>query len=124
LIADTTFLSHLLRERECGPGPATLFLAAHRRETFLVTVISVGELAVLFDTTREARLFVQRYRQLRLFPEVAYAAAEVDRELIAQGLRLGENDNWIAGFCRYYGQLLISQDAAFDRVAGLRRLAY
>ena len=124
MIADTTFLSHLLRERDRGPGPATLFLAAHRTETLLITVISVGELAVLFDTTREARLFVQRCRQLRLFPEVAYVAAEIDRELIAQGLRLGENDNWIAGFCRYYGQPLISQDAAFDRVAGLRRLAY
>ncbi len=124
MIADTTFLSQLLRERDRGPGPAMHFLAARRTETFLVTVISVGELAVLFDTTREARLFLQRYRQLRLFPEIAYVAAEIDRELIVQGLRLGENDNWIAGFCRYYGQPLISQDAAFDRVAGLRRLAY
>jgi predicted nucleic acid-binding protein len=124
LIADTTFLSHLLRERDRGPGLATRFLVARRTENFLVTVVSVGELAVLFDTTQEARLFLQRYRQLRLFPEIAYAAAEVDRELIAQGLRLGENDNWIAGFCRYYGQALISRDVAFDRVPGLRRLAY
>jgi predicted nucleic acid-binding protein len=124
LIADTTFLSHLLRERDRGPGPATRFLAARRTESFLVTVVSVGELAVLFDTNQEARLFLQRYRQLRLFPEVAYAAAEIDRELTSRGLRLGENDNWIAGFCRYYGQPLISQDAAFDRVPGLRRWAY
>ena len=124
MIADTTFLSHLLRERDRGHGPATRFLVARRTESFLVTVVSVGELAVLFDTNREARLFLQRYRQLRLFPEIAYAAAEVDRELIAEGLRLGENDNWIAGFCRYYGQPLISRDVAFDRVPGLRRLAY
>jgi predicted nucleic acid-binding protein len=89
-----------------------------------VTVVSVGELAVFSTPHQEARLFLQRYRQLRLFPEIAYAAAEVDRELIAQGLRLGENDNWIAGFCRYYGQALISRDVAFDRVPGLRRLAY
>jgi predicted nucleic acid-binding protein len=79
---------------------------------------------VLFATNQEARLFLQRYRQLRLFPEVAYVAAEIDRELLDQGLRLGENDNWIAGFCRYYGQPLISQDTAFDRVRGLRRLRY
>jgi predicted nucleic acid-binding protein len=45
-----------------------------------------------------------------------------DRSLMQQGLRLGENDNWIAGFCRYYGQPVISRDAAFERVAGLRRL--
>ncbi len=124
MIADTTFLSHLLRERERGPGPATRFLVARRTEAFLVTVISVGELAVLFDTNEQARLFLQRYRQLRLFPEIAYAAAEIDRELADRGLRLGENDNWLAGFCRYYGQPIISRDAAFDRVRGLRRLEY
>ena len=40
------------------------------------------------------------------------------------GGRLGENDNWLAAFCRYYGQPLISRDGAFDRVPGLRRLPY
>jgi predicted nucleic acid-binding protein len=124
VIADTTFLSHLLRERDRGPGPAMRFLAARRTEAFLVTVISVGELAVLFDAHEQARLFLQRYRQLRLFPEIAYAAAEIDRQVTGRGLRLGENDNWIAGFCRYYGQPLISRDAAFDRVPTLRRLTY
>ncbi len=48
----------------------------------------------------------------------------MDRELIASGQRLGENDNWIAGFCRYYREPVISRDTAFDRVGGLRRLAY
>jgi len=51
-------------------------------------------------------------------------AALVERELMLVGARLGENDNWIAGFCRYYGQPLISRDRAFDRVGGLRRLPY
>jgi predicted nucleic acid-binding protein len=61
---------------------------------------------------------------LRLTPEIAYAAAAIDHALIQAGQRLGENDNWIAGFCRYYGQPVISRDRAFDRVRGLRRLAY
>ena len=61
---------------------------------------------------------------LRLTPEIAYAAAAVDRELITTGGRLGENDNWIAGFCRYYAQPVVSRDLAFDRVRGLRRLTY
>jgi len=30
----------------------------------------------------------------------------------------------MVGFCRYYGQPVISRDRAFDRVRGLRRLAY
>jgi len=72
-------------------GPALTFLARHRNQTVLATVISVGEL---------------------------------DRELIRSGGRLGENDNWVAGFCRYYGQPVISRDVGFDRVRGLRRLAY
>ena len=84
----------------------------------------MGELAVMFHSEAEARAFFGTYRILRLSPEIAYAAAAIDRELIATGKRLGENDNWIAAFCRYYGQPIISRDAAFDRVRGLRRMAY
>ena len=51
-------------------------------------------------------------------------AAEIDRALKRRGRRLGENDNWIAGFARYYREPLISRDQAFDGVAGLRRVAY
>ena len=90
----------------------------------MATVISAGELAVTFGTSEEARRFLANYRILRLTPEIAYVAANVDRELILTGGRLGENDNWIAGFARYYGHPVISRDAAFDRVRGLRRLRY
>jgi predicted nucleic acid-binding protein len=125
VICDTTFLSDLLSEREAGrPGPAEAFLTRHRDQPFWVTVITVGELAVIFDSAYEARRWLARYRQLRLHPEICYVAAEIDRELIRLGARLGENDNWIAGFCRYYGQPLISRDGGFDRVRGLRRLSY
>ena len=99
-------------------------MARHRAQPFLLTVISLGELAVMFDSQAEARAFLHPYRVLRLLPEIAYTSAVVDRELIAVGERLGENDNWIAGFCRHYGQPLISRDADFDRVRSLRRLAY
>lgn len=125
MILDTTFLSDFHREREIGQrGPASSFLATRRRETVLTTVISAGEIAVIFESSREARLFLSRYRILRLLPEIALVAAQVDRELIAQGGRLGENDNWIAGFCPYYGQSLVSRDEAFDRVRNLRRSSY
>jgi predicted nucleic acid-binding protein len=100
------------------------FLRARRTEIFLTTVVTVGEFAVMYDDANAARRFLARYRQLRLTPEIAYAAAMIDRELIEVGGRLGENDNWIAGFCRYYGQPIISRDGAFDRVPGLRRLNY
>lgn len=125
MIPDTTFLSDLRREHERGlRGPARRFLAQHRRQAFLLTVISLGEVSLIFDTEADARTFLHPYRVLRLNPQIAYAAAAVDRELIAIGQRLGENDTWIAGFCRYYGQPLISHDVAFDRVPRLRRLEY
>jgi predicted nucleic acid-binding protein len=125
MIGDTTFLSDLHHERERGLlGPAMRFLAAHRGQPMLTTVVSAGELAVIFRLTEEARRFLSNYRILRLTPEVAFAAAAVDRELIAAGHRLGENDNWIAGFCRYYGQPVVTRDDAFDHVPRLRRLTY
>jgi len=125
MICDTNFLTELYDEQQAGmQGPAAAFLARHRRMPFLVTVISVGEVAVIFADQSDARRFLSRYRALRLTPEVAYTAALIDRELMASGSRLGENDNWIAAFCRYYGQPLISRDRAFDRVRNLRRLNY
>ena len=78
----------------------------------------------MYDSPEEVRQLLGHYRQFRLTPEIALAAAAVDRPLIQSGQRLGENDNWIAGFCRYYGQPIISRDGAFDRVVGLRRLSY
>src|SRR5438046_298609 len=125
MILDTTFLSDIHREQEENRADqATAFLARHRSEPFLVTVISVGELTPLFPSEAEARAYFNRYRIFRLHLEIAYTAAAVDRELIARGARLGENDNWIAAFCRYYGQPVVSRDAAFDRVRGLRRVTY
>jgi predicted nucleic acid-binding protein len=44
--------------------------------------------------------------------------------LKASGNRLGENDNWIAGFAAYYREPLISHDQAFDRAPGVRRVVY
>ena len=126
MIADTTFLSDFRRERERSMiGPARSFLTRHRRQPLFTTVISAGEIAVIFDSTAEARAFLAPYRVLRLTPEIAYVAAALDRELIdTTGNRLGENDTWIAGFCRYYSQPVVSRDEGFDRVRGLRRLAY
>ena len=125
MILDTTFVSDVLHEREAGQrGPASRFLAAHRDDRLLITVITVGEIGAMYADTQDARQVLSHYRQLRLTPEIALTASIVDRELIAVGSRLGENDNWIAGFCRYYGQPLASRDTAFDRVRSLRRLVY
>ena len=125
MIADTTFLIHLLQEdQNARAGPARAFLATNRRATIRTTIISMAEIAVIFPHSAAAWTHFKYWRVYTLHRGIAEMAADVDRELIRTGARLGENDNWIAGFCRYYREPVISLDGAFDRVPELRRLVY
>jgi predicted nucleic acid-binding protein len=125
MIADTTFLVHLLREERSGVrGRARAFFARHRTQTIRTTIISLTEGAVSFPTSPQCWEYFKAWTVYRLHDGIAGAAADLDRELLGAGHRLGENDNWIAAFCRYYREPIISLDAAFDRVPRLRRLSY
>jgi predicted nucleic acid-binding protein len=124
MIADTTFVSDLLKERRRNtPGAATALLKAHR-ESIRTTIITAGELAVLFKTSAAAWEWLAKWKIYQLHPDIARQAADIDRALRASGARLGENDNWIAGFAAYYREPVISHDASFDRAPGVRRIAY
>ena len=125
MIADTTFLTHFLQEKRAGQmGPALTFFARRREEFIRTAIICIGEVAVIFPSSADAWAYFKAWKIYPLHRGIAEAAADVDRFLIGTGQRLGENDNWIAGFCRFYREPIISRDAAFDRVPGLRRLAY
>ena len=125
MIADTTFLIQFHREARIGQrGPARMFFAQHRREIVRTSIISLAEIAPSFRRSADAWKYFDGWKVYPLHSGIAQAAADVDRELIRLGQRLGENDNWIAGFCRYYREPVISRDEAFERVAGLRRVAY
>jgi predicted nucleic acid-binding protein len=125
MIADTTFLVHFVREGLTGsPGPVRVFFSEHRSETIRTSIISIGEVAFGFETSADAWEYFKRWRIYPLHRGIVDAAADVDREMASMGQRLGENDNWIAGFCRYYREPVISLDVSFDRVPLLRRLAY
>ena len=125
MIADTTFLIDLYEEQAKGlPGPASVFLSRNRAAVLRITIISLGEFATGFDNPRDAREYLHRFPVIRITPECAYECSRVDRELIQIGRRLGENDNWIAGIARYYGEPLVSNDNAFTRVAGLKLRSY
>ena len=125
MFLDTTFLISLGEEIQGRMlGPARTFLSRNRRQVHHVTVISLGELAAGMPRNQTARDFLGKFRIVTLKPEIALEAASIDRELIRIGQRLGENDTWIAGFARYYGEPLVSNDEAFDRVAGLRRISH
>ena len=125
MIADTTFLSDFLKEnRRQINGPASEFLAAHRTAPIRTTIISAAEIAVMFQESSEAFAWLARWKIYPLHTGIAVAAADIDRKLTAKGQRLGENDNWIAGFAAYHREPLISHDLAFDRAPGVRRVNY
>jgi predicted nucleic acid-binding protein len=125
MIADTTFLTHFLDEGRAGRmGPARAFFAVHRMELIRTAIVCIAEVAVTFPASADAWAYFKAWKIYPLHRGIAEAAADVDRVLIRTGERLGENDNWIAGFCRYYREPVISRDAAFDRVPALRRVVY
>jgi predicted nucleic acid-binding protein len=125
MIADTTFLIQFANEGAQGRrGPARTFLTHHRREIIRTSIISLTEVAAGFENSAAAWDYFKWWKIYALHRGIAEAAADVDRELAAVGQRLGENDNWIAGFCRYYHEPVISADVAFDRVPRLRRIPY
>lgn len=125
MIADTTFLVHFANEGRAGrPGPARTFFAQNRTALIRTSIISVAEISVMFRTSAEAWNYFKLWKIYPLHRGIAEVASDLDRELLRAGHRLGENDNWIAGFCRYHREPIISLDMAFDRVPGLRRLAY
>src|SRR5579862_4866748 len=99
MIADTTFLIHFVREGAAGlHGPARRFFAAHRDGLVRTSIISLAEIAVSFDTSADAWKYFKWWKIYPLHRGIADAAADIDREMCRIGRRLGENDNWIAGF--------------------------
>jgi predicted nucleic acid-binding protein len=125
MIADTGFLIEFTRETaQRRVGPARRWLLDNRNETLWTTIVSLGELAAGMQDNATVRAFLARYRVVNLQQGVAYTAANLDRELIHSGNRLGENDTWIAGYALYYGVPLLSNDRDFDRVPALRRIPF
>ncbi len=123
MIADTTFLIHWAQEkRDQRIGAARAFMARHHPQVMRTTIISLAEAAFSFPTAEAAWDYFGHWTVYRLHDGIAKVAADLDREL--RGHRLGENDNWIAGFCRYYREPIISLDVDFDRVPRLRRIQY
>lgn len=126
MLTDTTFWVDLLIERaeEHRARPATEFLASHRAHELRVSVITWGELAEGFREFAPLDLLLKRVKVLSLPQQVAWEASRIQRSLAERGLRLGENDAWIAATAKAWGMPVVTRDAAFERVRGLRTVAY
>jgi predicted nucleic acid-binding protein len=125
MLTDTTFWIDLAEEKDRGEaGPARQFLARHRAATLRVSIITWGELAPGVNSPAELDHLLRRVRIMHLHVQIAWEAGRIERELAARGQRLSENDNWIAATARVAGLRLVTRDTAFDRVRGLKVIAY
>ena len=126
MLTDTTFWVDLLHERarKTGPRPAHAFMAAHRAFLLRVSLVTWGELAEGFPAPDGLEWLLRGVHVLAVPKQIAWEASRIQRERAAQGLRLGENDCWIAATARAWGMPVVTRDGAFARVPRLRVAAY
>ena len=126
LVTDTNFWIALEEERADGQlnGRAHVCLAEHRGEPIAISIITWGELATGFANHSDLAAYLHRVSVLPLKEHIAWEASRIERELRAQGLQLGENDNWIAATARVWGLRLVTNDRAFQRVPRLRVITF
>lgn len=121
LLLDTSVLIDLEHELARDTvGPIRTFLGRRRGEDLACTTVTVGELASGGDE-ESIRFLLRRLRKIPLDEAIAYRAGELDRELARSGIRLGENDNWIAATALRYSATLLHVDGDFRRVPRLKR---
>lgn len=121
MILDTNALS-ALADRDAA-------LLRRAAEGFVIPVIALGEfrygIAASRDRDRyEEFLAALAAQVLDLTLATAAAYAEVRRELREAGTPIPVNDLWIAALARQHRVPVLSRDAHFDRVPGLRRLVW
>jgi len=74
------------------------------------------------DYEKWLRPFLETCQILEIAEETIPSYVGVRSELRHLGKPIPANDVWIAALCRQHGLPLLSRDAHFDRVKGLRRL--
>jgi predicted nucleic acid-binding protein len=120
-LLDTSVLIDLEHELAQGTvGSVQTFLGRHRAEPLACSVVTVGELASGADE-ESVRFFLRRLRKIPLDEAIAYRAGRLDQSLAQEGMRLGENDNWIAATALHYSATLLHSDGDFQRVPRLKR---
>ncbi len=125
MLTDTAFWMDLAEQRASHqPGGAHRFIAQHRSQELGVSIVTWGELAAGVHRPEELDRLLRRVRVLMLHRQVAWEAGRIERELAGSGTRLGENDNWIAATARTWGLRVVTREAAFSRVPGLRVVTY
>jgi tRNA(fMet)-specific endonuclease VapC len=96
-----------------------------------VTLISLGEYYYGVSRSTKRRelsawleVFLKRAEVLSPALTTLPHYADIRRELKAAGTPIPANDCWIAALVREHGMPIVSQDAHFDQVSGIKRLAW
>jgi predicted nucleic acid-binding protein len=124
LLLDSTFLIDLHDHLRKGGGATLDFMRRHRTEAMVITPISACEYSAGIRHERESRRFLRRFQLVPMGREMALAAGRLDLQQRERGLRLGENDTWQAALAMHLDFTLVSDDADFEKVPGLRRLTH
>jgi len=120
-LLDSSALTKLAAEIQANRiGPVSRFLASRRR--VFASVVCLVEFLEGTDDEKEGMRFLADlgFNTLTLGYGIARQCASIQRRMVDAGLRLGENDAWIAATALDSGLEVVGDDAAFARVPGLR----
>ena len=125
MILDTNAISALL---EGDPAIESILSVA---DSHHIPVIALGEYRFGLLSSRrrkalEGLLDTLEVESFLLVPDAATARsyAEVRQELKVSGKPIPENDVWIAALARQHKLAVVSRDAHFDDVPGIRRRSW
>lgn len=125
MILDTNALSALAEHN------AALLARLRTAGQVYLPIIALGEFRFGIENSRhrdELAVWLDRLASqhpvLLIEMETLPAYAAIRSELKAGGTPIPANDIWIAALARQHGLPVVSNDADFDRVSGLRRIGW
>ena len=114
-----------------GDGDSALLRILPRDRQWFLPVVVLGEFLYGIRQSRERARLVGWIEDVKascivmnVDAETAEHYGELRNELRAAATPIPENDVWIAALCRQHRLPLASRDSHFDRVRGLKRVAW
>jgi len=125
MILDTNALSALQGKDE------TLMAKLSGQADLMLNLISLGEYQYGIDGSRHRNaltewlnVLIKRAKVLAPDLDTLSFYSQIRHELKAAGTPIPANDLWIAAICRQHKLPVLSRDAHFDKVKGLKRITW